>query len=100
MIAARLGCAIRTKKTGEETFVQIHTDESLLECRVLASAIGANEAEATAKAMALAGVTELVRGPRPISGAQTSPERVRSFLGGLAACELAIDELLGVIRGH
>jgi hypothetical protein len=52
---------------GGKVFVQLHSDEPLHECKVLGSAIGADEAEAVAAAMAKAGVTELATGPRPIS---------------------------------
>lgn len=86
---------------GGKVFAQIHSDEPLLECKVLASAIGIDEADATAKAMAKAGVKELVTGPRSISAGRPGDEvRIASLMDGLAAAELAIDELLGVIRGH
>jgi hypothetical protein len=103
-IRARLGCAIRTKKTGEETFVQIHTDEPLLECRVLASVVGPNREEAISAAMAAAGVTELVEGPRPqgaIAYTKTSCSRVvtgSSLRDCLAVCEEAVDSLIAVLR--
>jgi hypothetical protein len=81
-------------------FAQIHSNEPLLECRVLASAIAPTEEEAVAAAMAKAGVTELVTGPRPRSDRPAAPEREKSFLAGLAACEIALDELIGAIHGH
>lgn len=98
MTAARLGCAVLMK--GGKTFVQIHTDEPLLDCRVLASAIGVDEADATAKAMQKAGVDSLVTGPRPRSQRPGDEARERSLLAGLVACEIAVDSLLGVIRGY
>ena len=101
MIAARLGCAIPTKKTGEETFAQIVTDEPLLECRVLASVIGPNREEAIRAAMAAAGVTELVEGPRPISAGRIGDDaRIKSLMAGLNACEIAVEGLIGAISGH
>lgn len=64
--------------------MQIVTDEPLLECRVLASAVGPNREEAIRAAMAAAGVTELVSGPRPISQRtlQIWHEREEELWGG------------------
>ena len=98
-VAARLGCAIPTKKTGEETFAQIVTDEPLLECRVLASVVGPNREEAIKAAMAAAGVTELVEGPRPVSaGREGDAVRAQSLMAGLAVCEIAVEGLIEAIH--
>lgn len=108
MIAARLGCAIPTKKTGDETFVQIVTNEPLLECRVLASAVGPNREEAIRVAMAAAGVTKLAEGPQPLSKLASDLVRLleyvspheRGIRAALKRCANEISELTGVLRGH
>jgi hypothetical protein len=91
---------------GGKAFAQIHSDEPLLECRVLASAVGADEADAIARAMEKAGVTELVEGPRPkaavawLDGTREIGKVVRSMslLDALQICEEAVDGLIGAIR--
>jgi hypothetical protein len=91
---------------GGKVFVQLHSDEPLHECKVLGSAIGADEAEAVAAAMEKAGVTELATGPRPrgaIAYTKTSCNRVimsQDIKSSLAICEEAVDGLLGALRGH
>jgi hypothetical protein len=83
--------------------VQIVTDEPLLECRVLASVVGPNREEAIRAAMAAAGVTELVEGPRPrgaIAYTKTSCSRVvmsQDIKSSLALCEQAVDGLIAVL---
>ena len=93
---------------GGKVFVQLHSDEPLLECKVLASAIGIDESEAVAQAMVKAGVTSLAEGPRPkaaIAYEERTREIARVYLGQdikscLALCEQAVDGLVGAIRGY
>jgi hypothetical protein len=102
--AARLGCVI--PMTAGKAFAQIHSDEPLLECRVLASAVGSNEEDAIARAMEKAGVTELIEGPRPkaavawLDGTREIGRVVHSMslLDALQICEEAVDGLIGAIR--
>jgi hypothetical protein len=68
---------------------------------VLASAFGPSREEAIAAAMAKAGVTKLVEGPRPISAGRPNDDvRIRSLMAGLAACEIAVEGLIGALHGH
>ena len=100
--AARLGCAIPMK--GGKVFVQIHSDEPLLECKVLASVVGPTEEDAIMAAKAAAGVRELVTTPRPRAAVAwqdaTVMRRVyhsNSLRDALALCEEAVDGLIGAL---
>lgn len=89
-------------------FVQLHSDEPLLSCKVLATAVADSEEEALAKAMAKAGVTELIEGPRPkaavawLDATNEIGKVVHSMtlLDALAICEEAVDGLIGVIHAR
>jgi hypothetical protein len=89
---------------GGKFFVQIHSDEPLLECRVLASVIGPTEEDAILAAKAAAGVTELVTTPRPRAAVAwqdaTIMRRVfhsNSLRDALGLCEEAVDSLIAVL---
>lgn len=88
----RLGCAIRTKNSGEETFVQLTTIGALFERKVLISMIGPTRDETIKSAMAAIGVAKLaeeeVAHPPPGQGAGLLVALVRCGMAveGLAQC--------------
>lgn len=91
---------------GGKAWAQIHSNEPLLECKVLASSTGDDEEDAIAKAMAKAGVTELIEGPRPKAAVAWIDEsqmrkvvRSMSLQDAIAICEEAVDGLIGAIHG-
>lgn len=94
---ARLGCVIPAK--GGKIFAQVVTNEPLVHCRVLGSAFGATEDEAISAAMEKAGVAHLAAAT-PTVGHPAPGKGEAGLLVALVRCGMAVDYLIGAIRGH